>query len=59
MDISNPEFWQDRYSTNSTPWDTKITTPAIINVINHSNKHKIAIIGCGYSKDSVFLAKKG
>ena len=59
MDINNPEFWQERDSTNNTPWDTKTTTPALINSINHSKSKKIAILGCGYSKDSSFLAKKG
>ena len=58
MDISNPEFRQERYSTNNTPWDTTTTTPALINSINHSKNKKIAILGCGYSKDSLFLAKK-
>jgi len=59
MDINNPEFWQERYSTNNTPWDTKTNTPALINLVNHSKSKKIAILGCGYSKDSLFLAKKG
>ena len=59
MDINNPEFWQERYSTNNTPWDTKTNTPALINSVNHSKSKKIAILGCGYSKDSLFLAKKG
>ena len=59
MDISNPEFWEERYFTKNTPWDTKTTTPALINSINHSKSKKIAILGCGYSKDSLFLAKKG
>ena len=59
MDISNPEFWEERYSTKNTPWNTKTTTPALINSINHSKSKKIAILGCGYSKDSLFLTKKG
>ena len=59
IDINNPEFWQERYSTNNTPWDTKTTTPALTNSINHSKSKKIAILGCGYSKDSLFLAKRG
>ena len=59
MNINNPEFWQERYSTNNTPWDTKTTTPALINSINHSKSKKIAILGCGYSKDSLFLANRG
>ena len=59
MDLNNPEFWQERYSTNNTPWDTKTTTPALINSVNHLKSKKIAILGCGYSKDSLFLAKKG
>tara|TARA_B100002051_G_scaffold270280_1_gene302915 strand:- start:2061 stop:2666 length:606 start_codon:yes stop_codon:yes gene_type:complete len=58
MNISNPEFWQERYSDNNIPWDTKTTTPALIDSINHSESKKIAILGCGYSRDSLFLAKK-
>ena len=58
MDISSPEFWEKRYSDNNIPWDTETTTPALINSINHSSSKKIAILGCGYSKDSIFLAKK-
>jgi len=59
MDISNPEFWEERYSANNTPWDTKTTTPALINSISHLESKKIAILGCGYSKDSAFLARAG
>ncbi len=59
MDINNPDFWEERYSAKNTPWDTKTTTPALINSIDHSRSKKIAILGCGYSKDSLFLAKKG
>ena len=59
MDINSPDFWQERYSTNNTPWETKTITPALINSINHSKSKKIAILGCGYSEDSPFLAKKG
>lgn len=58
MNISNPEFWQEKYIANNIPWDTKTTTPALINSIDHSESKKIAILGCGYSKDSIFLAKK-
>jgi len=59
MDINNPEFWQERYSTNNTPWDTRTTTPALINSVDHLKSKKIAILGCGYSKDSLFLANRG
>ena len=58
MNINNPEFWQEKYTANNIPWDTKTTTPALINSIDHSESKKIAILGCGYSKDSIFLAKK-
>ena len=34
MDINNPEFWEERYSEKNTPWDTKTTTPALINSIS-------------------------
>jgi len=57
MDINSPEFWEEKYFANDIPWDTKATTPALINSINHSESKKIAILGCGYSKDSIFLAK--
>ena len=59
MDVSNSRFWEERYSADNTPWDTKTTTPALINSINHSKGKKIAILGCGYSKDSFFLARQG
>ncbi|MAV64559.1 MAG: hypothetical protein CMG00_05135 [Candidatus Marinimicrobia bacterium] len=59
MDVSNSHFWEDRYFSNNIPWDTKTTTPALINSVNHLKSKKIAILGCGYSKDSLFLAKKG
>ena len=59
MDISSPKFWQKKYSAENIPWDTKTTTPALINSVDSSNSKKIAILGCGYSKDSAFLAKKG
>tara|TARA_Y100001970_G_scaffold290375_1_gene423908 strand:+ start:2375 stop:2977 length:603 start_codon:yes stop_codon:yes gene_type:complete len=58
MNINNPEFWQERYCSNNIPWDTQTTTPALIDSINHSEIKKIAILGCGYSKDSIFLANK-
>ena len=58
MDINCPEFWQNRYSTNNIPWDTKTTTPALINSIKYLGE-RTAILGCGYSKDSIFLANEG
>ena len=59
MNISSPEFWEEKYSTNNIPWDTKTITPAIINSIDSSHNYKIAILGSGYSKDSIFLAQQG
>ena len=59
MNISDPEFWEEKYLLNETPWDTKTITPAIINAIDSSDNYKIGILGCGYSKDSILLAKKG
>ena len=38
MDISNPEFWQERYSSDNTPWDTETTTPSLINSITYSDQ---------------------
>lgn len=58
MNVDNPDFWQERYIDDNIPWDTKTTTPALINSIEHSTSKKIAILGCGYSKDSIFLANK-
>ena len=59
MSVSTPEFWQEKYSNNETPWDTKTITPALVSSVDSSKNYKIAILGCGYSKDSIFLAKKG
>ena len=42
MKISFPEFWQDRYIENNIPWDTKTTTPELVNSIDHSISKKIA-----------------
>ena len=59
MKSSFPEFWQERYIEDNIPWDTKTTTPELVNSIDHSIPKKIAILGCGYSKDSIFLSNKG
>ena len=57
MKISEPEFWQDKYESDETPWDTGSTTPEIIKSTNHLRNKKICIIGCGYSKDAIYLSK--
>jgi len=59
MKISEPDFWQDKYELDDTPWDTGTTTPEIIKSINHSINKKICILGCGYSKDAIYLSEKG
>ena len=58
MNVDTPDFWQERYIDDNIPWDTKTTTPALIDSIDHSTRKKIAILGCGYSKDSIFLSNK-
>ena len=58
MSVDNPDFWQERYINDNIPWHTKTITPALINSVDHSVSKKIAILGCGYSKDSIFLANK-
>jgi len=59
MKNSFPEFWQERYIKGNIPWDTKNTTSELVNSIDHTFSKKIAILGCGYSRDSVFLSSKG
>ena len=58
MNVDTPDFWQERYIDDNIPWDTKTTTPALIDSIDHTTRKKIAILGCGYSKDSIFLSNK-
>ena len=58
MNVDTPDFWQERYIDDNIPWDTKTTTPALIDSIDHSTRKKIAILGCGYSRDSIFLSSK-
>ncbi len=58
MNVDSPDFWQERYAANNTPWDTNTTTPALVESVDNLVSKKIAILGCGYSRDSFFLAKK-
>ena len=58
MSIDEPDFWQERYINDNIPWHTKTITPALVNSVDHSVSKKIAILGCGYSKDSIFLNMK-
>lgn len=59
MKTSEPKFWQNKYDLDEIPWNTGTTTPEIINAVNHNKNKKICILGCGYSKDSIYLSQKG
>ena len=40
MNVDTPDFWQERYIDDNIPWDTKTTTPALIDSIDHSTRKK-------------------
>ena len=57
MDISNPDYWNNKYQINDIPWHTNSVNLPFINSINNINKYKICILGCGIARDSILLSK--
>lgn len=56
--------WQERYESGDTPWDKGLAAPSIFQFLAEKpllffEGSHVAVPGCGYGHDSVFLAREG
>ena len=58
--VSNPNFWNQRYKDNNTRWDIGQPTPIVTDYLK-KNKHigKVCILGCGTGYDAIEFALNG
>ncbi|MCF8413671.1 MAG: class I SAM-dependent methyltransferase [Melioribacteraceae bacterium] len=60
--LSEPRFWDSKYSTNSDRWSLNTTTPAFVRLLEEEKFDpfsKIAFIGCGKGDDVIYYSGKG
>ncbi len=60
--VDSPAYWEERYSTNETNWDTKEANPVFARLVQNSEfvkPGKILIVGCGKGYDAVKAAQNG
>ena len=61
-DVDNSEFWESRYSNDTTPWDLSGPTPTLVNLVEEgvlAPPARVILLGCGRGHDAVFLADRG
>jgi SAM-dependent methyltransferase len=56
---NSPQFWEERYLSNTTGWDLNGATPVFKNLAEALVKGKVCILGCGRGYDAIMLAEKG
>jgi len=62
LNVSSPNFWDNKYSNNEHSWDIGKPTPIFKNWasnIENKSKYKICIPGCGYGHDIIYLSRIG
>lgn len=54
-------FYQWRYFTGKTPWDTNITPPEVVELIEHEQypRGRALDLGCGTGTNALYLAQHG
>ncbi len=60
--VDKPAFWEEKYKTNQTNWDTKNANPVFTELLDDSEiikPGKLLIVGCGKGYDAVIAAEKG
>jgi len=60
--VDKPAFWEEKYKTNQTNWDTKSTNPVFAELLDNSGifkPGKMLVVGCGKGYDAVLAAGKG
>lgn len=59
--FTNPEFWDNRYKNNHTPWDIGYVSTPIKGYMDLVRDHQIKILipGAGYAHEAVYLHKQG
>jgi SAM-dependent methyltransferase len=60
--ITDASNWEERYQSQTTPWDLGEAAPAFKSLLNSENKPepgKTAVLGCGRGYDAVLFAEFG
>jgi 2-polyprenyl-3-methyl-5-hydroxy-6-metoxy-1,4-benzoquinol methylase len=60
--VDKASYWEDKYNTNQTGWDTSSENPVFSEFLFNSEfvkPGKILIAGCGNGYDAVAAAKNG
>ena len=56
-EVSNPEFWNQRYLDNNTKWDIGGPTPILTHYLQNNNlEGKACVLGCGNGHDVIELS---
>ncbi|KST66772.1 methyltransferase domain-containing protein [Mastigocoleus testarum] len=58
----NPDYWENRYQENNTPWDLGQAAPAFISLLHSENPPepgRAAVLGCGRGYDVLIFAERG
>jgi len=60
--VDKPAYWEERYKTNQTNWDTKSINPVFAELLDNLKivkPGKMLVAGCGKGYDAVLAAEKG
>ncbi len=58
----NPDYWENRYQENNTPWDLGQAAPAFISLFHSDNPPepgRATVLGCGRGYDALIFADHG
>ena len=59
--MHDKEFFEERYKSNDTPWDSGSPDPNLLNLFEKKRiiAKKVLDVGCGTGKNCIWFAKKG
>lgn len=59
--VSEAEFWNNRYLQKQTGWDIGYASPALCELLDEQKNKKIAILipGCGNAHEAIYAKKQG
>ena len=58
----HPDYWENRYQENNTPWDLGQAAPAFVSLLHSDNPPgpgRAAVLGCGRGYDALMFADRG